>query len=110
MNKKPNVFVNRINKKINNNDCVYYGKAEREEKKEIKKEIKTEEVRGNNIEQKIVNIFSSPTYIYKVDVKITLKDKEVIKKIVGKNRNYLITMDNELIPIVDILDIELIQK
>ena len=109
MNKKPNVFVNKIDKNIENNERVFYGKAN-EKKEEVSNEIKTEKVRGNNIEQKIANIFASPNYVYKVNVKITFKDKEVIKKIVGKNRNYLITMDNELIPIVDIIDIELIQK
>lgn len=105
MNKKPNVFVNKITKKMENNERIYYGKAT-----EKKEKMTTKAVRGNTIEQKISSIFSSPTYVYKADVKITLKDKEILKKIVGKNRNYLITMDNELIPIEDIIDIELIQK
>jgi hypothetical protein len=36
-----------------------------------------------------------------------MKNGEVIKKIVGKNKKELITIDNELIPIEDILDIRL---
>ena len=50
-------------------------------------------------------MFSSPRYVYKIDAEITLKDKKVTKKIIGKNNNNLITIDNELIPIQDIIDI-----
>lgn len=98
--KKPSLFVNKIDKTINNNERVYCSSNEptislRKEKKNI------------NINQKINAIFTSSNYVYKAHVKLILKDKEIEKKIVGKNKSYLITMDNELIPISDILDIEI---
>lgn len=103
MEKKPSVFVNKVDKKFENNARVYYGKATEERSATLSSSsIKP------NIEQKISNIFASPSYVYKAEVKIHLKSGIVTKKIVGKNRNYLITMDNELIPIQDIIDIEVI--
>ena len=51
-------------------------------------------------------MFNSTSYIYKADVKITLKNGSISKRIVGRNSTHLITIDNELIPITDILDIE----
>lgn len=96
MDKKlPKVFVNQIDKQINNNEKVFYSKEERSAK----------EVKGSNINEKISAIFASPKYVYKADVKIKLKDKTITKRIVGKNGNFLITIENELIPISDILDI-----
>ena len=57
------------------------------------------------VEQKIYNIFNSPNYIYKIDVVIVTDNNKVIKRIIGKNKNNLITMDNEYIPINTIRDI-----
>ena len=102
MEKKiPKVFVNQINKKLNNNEDVYYSKEERSPIIEEKKELL-----GGNIHQKLNQIFNSPKYVYKADVEIKLKDRTVKKRVVGKNGNYLITIENELIPIQDIIDID----
>lgn len=93
---KPKVF-HSSNKAFNNNKNVYYTKS-------------NEDVSSKTIYQKINDIFSSPNYIYKANVEITLKDKVVIKRIIGRNKDYLITIDNELIKIVDIIDIKSIKK
>ena len=61
------------------------------------------------VEQKIVNIFNSPNYIYKIDVVIVTDNNKVIKRIIGKNKNNLITMDNEYIPINTIRDIYIVR-
>ena len=90
------VFANRIDKKLHNNEEVYYSKDVKEETP--KKTIK-------NVYQKINDIFTSRNYIYKADVIIKTKDSTLNKTIIGKNKNSLITIDNELIPISDIIDI-----
>lgn len=103
----PGLFANKIDKPLYNNEKVAVSKHEdREEKIEVKSPIVFEK----NINQKIKEIFDSPKYVYKIDVLITMKDKKITKKIVGKNRNNLITIDNELISINDILDIEFANK
>lgn len=99
MDKKlPNVFHNQINKKLNNNSEYYYSSETKKEEEPTNQ--------PKNIRKAITEIFSSPNYIYKANVIITLKDKEIEKRIIGRNKNYLITMDNETIPIDDIIDIK----
>lgn len=104
----PKVYANSIDKEIKNNERVSYSKSEERDVKEdvklSKSDILKNELKGN-INQKINNIFNAQNYIYKADVVITFKDKKVNKRIVGRNGNHLITYDNELIPISDIVDI-----
>lgn len=98
--KLPKVFANKIDKNLNNNATVYYDKNEvRSEQKDNSSSIFT-------VNQKINQIFSSARYVYKADVIITTKNGKMNKRIIGRNRNELITMDNEVINVNDILDIE----
>ena len=98
--KLPKVFANKIDKELNNNETVYYNKNEvRSEQKDNSSSIFT-------VNQKINQIFSSARYVYKADVIITTKNGKMNKRIIGRNRNELITMDNEVINVNDILDIE----
>ncbi len=94
----PKVFHNRIDKKINNNKSVFYSNS--------RESNKIEEIDSKTVQQKINDIFSSPNYVYKANVDITLKDKKITKRIIGRNKDYIITMDNNLIPIKDIIDIK----
>ena len=103
--KLPKVFANSIDKKLNNNETVYYEKKE-QVKEELAKPKKSIASDSFNLNQKINKIFGSSRYVYKADVDITLKDGKISKKIIGRNKNELITMDNELIKISDILDID----
>lgn len=100
----PKVFQNNVDKKFNNNSSVYYSSNDN-------RSSNIEEVKDNRtILQKINEIFSSPNYVYKANVEITLKDKKVTKRIIGRNKDFLITMDNTLIPISDIVDIKSVKK
>ena len=93
-----NLFINKINRVIRNNKSSFYGKNDQFDN--------IEEINKKNIYQKINNIFKSRNYIYKADVLIKTKSGEYEKRIIGRNSDYLITNENELIPIVDILDIK----
>ncbi len=92
----PKVFHNKIDKKFSNNRSVYYSSNS----------LNDEVVDTRTIKQKINDIFSSPNYVYKANVDITLKDKKITKRIIGRNKDYIITMDNDLIPISEIVDIQ----
>lgn len=94
-----NMYQNKFKKKLDNTQKVY---STLYEKRSI---IDNSEVK--NIEKKIIDIFKSPTYVYKVDVVIEMDDDIIDKRIIGKNKDYLITIDNEYIPIVKIKDIYL---
>lgn len=114
MNKKlPNVFANKIDKNVNNNEKVFYSKLDEKKtiKKEEKSETKVKDLGSNlNINQKINKIFNSTKYVYKADVHISLKDEQMDCRIIGRNSTHLITIDNKLIPISDIIDISFIEK
>ena len=103
----PKVFKNKIDKKISNNETVYYGGNNNNM---ISNNTNGNQVSKKNITQKINDIFSSPNYIYKTNVEITLNDKITTKRIIGRNKDYIITMDNELIKISDIIDIKVQKK
>ena len=95
MKELPKIFHNNINKDFKNNSNVFYSSERNKE----------ENIDNRNVLQKINDIFSSPNYVYKANVEIVLKDKTVNKRIIGRNKNYIITMDNQLIPVNDIIDI-----
>lgn len=97
----PKVFHNRIDKKFDNNRSVYYSNNTYSEDRTVD---------ARTVLQKINDIFSSPNYVYKANVEITLKDKKITKRIIGRNKSYIITMDNDLIPISDIVDIRSTKK
>jgi hypothetical protein len=96
MNKLPKVFVNKIDKKFNNEQIIY-----KDDTRDNPKLVSIKE-----INQKIESIFKDKSHIYKSRVKITLKDKELVCDIVGKTGNSILTLDNEIIKITDIIDIE----
>lgn len=108
MKKIPGVFANKINKQINNNEKIYFSANKSTNTIEKKDSLD----KNNNfmeripVNRQIKEIFDSNNYIYKADVIIKTKDKNFEKRIVGKNGQYLITMDNELIPISDIVEIK----
>ena len=109
--KLPGVFPGKVKKNSGNNKRVFYSEKEEKNNPVVEKNKKEKNMLKykKNINQKINEIFRSKSYIYKADVEISLKDETVSKRIVGKNNKYLITIENELIPISDILDIKLTQ-
>ncbi len=100
----PKMYRNNIDKEINNSQSVYssmYNIDNKPRKEENLSRLDKEFL----INQKINNIFNATDYIYKADVTIVTENGSVQKRIVGKNRDNLITMDNEYIPISSIIDI-----
>ncbi len=93
----PKVYAQKV--EHDTNRCVAYTKHE--EDKLEKKEIKYEKT----VDQKIREIFSSVNYVYKIEVVIETERETYTKYLVGRNKDYIITMDNEQIAIRDIKDI-----
>ena len=100
MNKKlPSVFANNDLSHVKNNNTVYYSN-----KKDLRNEYRPSLI-GQNVNQKINSIFNSNNYVYKAEVEITFDDKIIETVIIGKQNNYLITLNNQKININDIVDI-----
>lgn len=98
--KLPKVFANNLNDVHNNENTFYFSSDKASNDQEMTRSLK-----GNSVNEKIKEIFNSTNYIYKADVEIEFDNETVSKRIIGKNNNNLITMDNEVIPIEKIKDI-----
>lgn len=103
MNKKlPNIFVNKNTGIVKNNEEFYYGKDNtNNETKIIDNNMKDILIR-----KKIDDIFNSSSFIYKARVIITTKDNDKEYTLIGRDKNKLLTIDNETISISDVLDIK----
>lgn len=104
----PKVFQNTINKELKNNESIYYSLSKNDNvviKKNEKKEYE-EIVNNGNIEKKINDIFTSSNYVYKAKVDIKTSNSTINTRIIGRNKEYIITFDNKKIPIKDIIDIK----
>ncbi len=101
---KPKVFANQINKQINNCQKIYYSKLDRMTYKKPMKD-KLDRFIKMGVNQKINALMSLPKYLYDVNLVITTEDEVYETNIVGKNNSSLITTDNKLIPIGEIVDI-----
>lgn len=110
--KKPKVFANTINKKINNNQELFESDNinSYEERLPIKKRtnyLYDESKNYDNLTvlEKLDKLFSRNGYIFNIRVTIITKEKKYNTQIAGKVNNTLITLDNDIIKINDIVDI-----
>lgn len=97
----PKIYSESIEKDTNH--VVAYTRSE--ERQEAPKEKKVQKGFQKSVNQKINEIFKSVNYVYKMEVVIQTEEGEFVKQIVGRNKNQLITMDNEQIAIDKIKDI-----
>ena len=111
MDKKlPRIFRNDFNKEINNNRSVYYVKADNDDfsfstRKET--DVQKNLAKKQGIEEKLNAIFKPGRHSFNVDVEIITNEKVYHTKIAGKIRDMIITLDNDVIPIGNILDIKI---
>lgn len=103
--KLPNLFANKIEKKLANNDAIYYSLKPSNKKEQSPVEtFKSDE---RSVPEKIRELFNSSRYVYKMNVTLMLKDGTTVNKdIIGEVSNNLITIDEDLISIDDIKDIK----
>lgn len=98
MKKLPKVYQNEFSKKITNNKTVCYLKEEKEGLRSLKSSNTT-------VEDQLNTIFNGIGYSYNIPVIIKTSNKVYETSLVAKTKNNVVTLDNEVIPISDILDI-----
>lgn len=97
----PNIYKGIVNTDNNQDKSIL--------NEEVKVDKKIEISNKKDVKENIKKILSSKDFIYRADVLITLRNNEKIKKtIIGTNNNSLITIDDELIDINNIIQIDLI--
>lgn len=101
MNKElPKMYHNKINKTVNSIQKVYSSIENHKNN-----ELRQNKYSSISIDQKIEQIFKEKDFVYKADVEIITDTETIRKRIVARNQNNLITIDNEYIPISIIRDI-----
>lgn len=101
MNKElPKMYHNKINKTVNSIQKVYSSMENHKNN-----ELRQNKYSSISIDQKIEQIFKEKDFVYKADVEIITDTETIKKRIVARNQNNLITIDNEYIPISIIRDI-----
>ena len=103
----PKMYQTKINKPVPSIQKVYSTINDKTVFKDarVEKNVNNTRYSSVSIDKKIDNIFNSSDYVYKADVTIVTDTEELKRRIVARNRNNIITIDNEYIPISIIRDI-----
>lgn len=99
----PKIFKNDVKKTNSNNRNVYYSLNDKEALNRNKDIDNIDNL--NKVEEKLKKIFKSSKYVFNIGVIIKTDKKDYDTKIAGKIKNSIITVDNEIIPIIEINDI-----
>lgn len=98
MKKLPKIYQGEQNKKFNNNKQLCYLEND---------EVRLQETKNIKTTEEVLNeIFSGIGYSYNIPVTIKTKDKTYNTSLIAKTKNNLITLDNELIPLSEIISIK----
>ncbi len=97
--KKDKIYVNKIDKKIYNNQRSFDINNDNDN------DLEKYEYDKLSVNEKIDKLFNRNGYVFNVGVKIITDKKEYQTKVAGKVNNNLVTMDNDIIQINDIKDI-----
>ena len=92
MKKLPELYKNLNTKLIDNNKKVYYMKEDRS-------------VNTTSVENELNSIFNSLGYSYNIPVELVTKTSTYHTSLVAKTKENVLTIDNQTIPIRDIVRI-----
>ena len=100
----PKMYQTKITREVPSIQKVY---STLDTRQTLNEERNTSSTRYSSIsiEKKIDNIFNAPDYVYKADVTIVTDRETLRRRVIARNRNNIITIDNEYIPISIIRDI-----
>lgn len=100
MKKLPKIYQNEITKKINNNKTVCY----------LKEEPLDHYTGIPTILEKIDQVFSGYGYSYNIPVTIKTTTNTYNTSLIAKTEKNIITLDNDIIPISEIIDFQITKK
>lgn len=108
----PGIFKKNVDTSHSNNKKVFYTSELKQETtktaSKVDKNIQDSTSSNNTlttVEEKIRKLLRSSRYIFNIEVEIKTSKKTYKTKIAGKVKNSLVTIEGEIIPIVDIEDI-----
>lgn len=99
----PKIFKKTVDSKLANNKKVFY--MSEKDNHELKETTNNRDDLTLTVEDKIRKLFKSSRYVFNINVIIKTDKKDYDTKIAGKVKNSLVTINNEIIPIIEINDI-----
>lgn len=93
----PNIYKKTVTNDIKNNKDVYY----------VKEEVNTTKYVEDNstVEEKLKKLFRSSRYVFNINVIIETEHHTYDTKIAGQVKNSIVTVDGDVIPIIEIKNI-----
>lgn len=93
----PNIYKKTVTNDIKNNKDVYY----------VKEEVNTTKYVEDNstVEEKLKKLFRSSRYVFNISVIIETEHHTYDTKIAGQVKNSIVTVDGDVIPIIEIKNI-----
>lgn len=93
----PNIYKKTVTNDIRNNKDIYY----------VKEEINTIKYTDDNstVEEKLKKLFRSSRYVFNIGVIIETERHTYDTKIAGQVKNSIVTVDGDVIPIIEIKNI-----
>ncbi len=93
MSKLPKIYHEDINKSFKNNKQVTYVRNSKTSK---------EEKSSDSIEEVLNKVFNGVGYSFNIPLRIETFNKVYNTSLIGKTNNYLLTFDNDTIPLSDV--------
>lgn len=100
MNKLPKISKIPLKEDISNNQTVYYDRKDSQLKP-------LESLTTQDVKEQLKEIFESIHHYYKVDVEIKTFHHTYNTRIIGKTEREILTMDEDIIPIDEIVSIKI---
>lgn len=110
MKKLPKIFQNEFTKPINNNKKVCYLKEEEDASiNKLSSKVEEDNPISDEFDIRTVldQIFSGIGYSYNIPVTIQTKNKTYHTSLIARTNLHVITLDNEVIPISEIVNISI---
>ncbi len=92
MKKLPKIYHEQINKKIKNNKEIAY----------VSKEDIPEDKKEESIDDVLNKVFNGIGYSFNIPLRIETFNKVYETSLIAKSNNYLITFDNDTIPLSEV--------
>lgn len=97
MKKLPKIYHEDINKKIKNNKEVTYIKNSNTNTNSVNVGVQEE-----SVDEVLKKVFSGIGYSFNIPLRIETTSKVYETSLIGKSRDYLITFDNDTIPLSEV--------
>lgn len=101
--KLPKIYQTALSHKIENNDKIFYSAYQNVKPLPV---TNNREEQKSSVETTLNELFKTTGYIFNIPVEIITTKRSLNTKIAGKVKNTIITLDNDVIPISEIVSIK----